>query len=150
MALKRATVIAFMRGAVRRGQSRTSFLRDMKAKGLTYSRKLMFTDWGSITQQTAKDGILRFVRKDAYPAKKSIATVGWAIEGEYMYKVKVETRLRPDVPIEERFVNIVTDTPMTPAMLEQAVVEKWSEWEYEPLETIEKITPWSAFRTTIL
>ncbi|GAH54114.1 unnamed protein product, partial [marine sediment metagenome] len=37
----------------------------------------------------------------------------------------------------------------TPAMMEQAVVEKWSEWEYEPIETILKIEPWSAFRTTI-
>lgn len=138
-----------MRGAVRRGQSRTSFLRDMKVKGLTYPRKLMLSDWGSITEQVAKDGVLRYVRKNAYPAKKSIAAVEWAIEGEYMYKVKVHTQLKPDVPIEERFVNIVTDKPLTPAMMEQAVVEKWSEWEYEPLETIVKIEPWSAFRTTI-
>lgn len=149
MAIKRAEVIALMRGAVRRGQSRTSFLKDIKARGLTYPRKLMLSDWGSITEQIAKDGVLRFVRRDAYPAEKSMAAVEWAIEGEYMYKVKVQTRLSPDVPIEERFVNIVTDKPMTPAMMEQAVIEKWAEWEYEPLEAIEQITPWSAFRTTI-
>ncbi len=149
MGIKRANVIALMRGAVRRGQSRTSFLRDMKVKGLLYPRKAMLADWGSITETIAKEGMLRFVRKDAYPAKKSMATVEWAIEGEYMYKVKVQTRLRPDVPIEERFVNIVSDEPMTPAMIEQAVVEKWSEWEYEPLEAIEQVVPWSAFRITI-
>lgn len=149
MGIKRANVIALMRGAVRRGQSRTSFLRAMKAKGLLYPRKAMLADWGSITETIAKAGMVRFVRKDAYPAKKSMATVEWAIEGEYMYKVKVQTRLRPDVPIEERFVNIVSDVPMTPAMIEQAVVEKWVEWEYEPLEAIEQVIPWSAFRTTI-
>ncbi|MBA7635998.1 hypothetical protein ES703_43611 [subsurface metagenome] len=149
MAVLRAKVMLLMRAAVRRGQSRTSFLKDMRAKGLTYPRKVMLSDWGSITQEIAKDGVLRLVRKDAYPAKKSIAVVEWDMRWEYMYKIKVQTRLRPDAPIEERFVNIVTNEPMTPAMMEQAVVEKWSEWEYEPLETIEKIEPWSAFRTTI-
>lgn len=149
MAVKRSKVMLLMRAAVRRGQSRTSFLRDMKAKGLTYPRKLMLSDWGSITTEIAYDGRLRLVRKDAYPTEKTMAIVEWAFEGEYMYKVKVHTRLRPDEPIEERFVNIVTTTPMTPAMMEQAVIEKWSEWEYEPLETIEKVEAWSAFRTTI-
>lgn len=149
MSIGRAKVIAFMRGAVRRGQSRTSFLADMRKKDLLYSRKQMLADWGSITETVAKDGAMRFIRKNAYPAKTTIATVDWAIEGEYMYKVKVLTRLKPTEPITERFVNIVTDTPMTPSMVEQAIVEKWVEWEYEPLETIEKIIPWSAFRTTI-
>ena len=77
-----------MRAAVRRGQSRTSFLAAMKVKGLTYPRKQMLADWGSITEVIAKDGVLRFVRKDAYPAKKSIAVVDYAIEGEYMYRLK--------------------------------------------------------------
>jgi len=149
MSLLRANVIALMRGAVRRGQSRTSFLADMKVRGLTYLRKDMLADWGSITEIIAKEGMLRYVRRDYYPAQKSMAAVEYAIEGEYMYKIKVQTRLRPDAPLEERFVNIVSDTPMTPAMMEQAVVEKWSEWEYEPLEAIEEIAPWSAFRTTI-
>lgn len=149
MGIKRANVIALMRAAVRRGQSRTSFLADMRVKGLTYPRKLMVSDWGSITEQIAKDGILRFIRKDAYPAKKSIAAVEWAIEGEYMYKVKVHSRLKPDEPMTERFVNIVSDKLLTPAMIEQAVIEKWAEWEDYTAEAIEKIEPWSAFRTTI-
>lgn len=149
MGIKRANVAVLMRGAVRRGQSRTSFFADMKVKGLTYPHKLMLADWGSITEQIAKDGMLRFVRKDAYPAKKSMAVVEWAIQGEYMYKVKVHSRLKPDEPMTERFVNLVTDKPMTPAMIEQAVAEKWSEWEDYTAEAIEKIEPWSAFRTTI-
>lgn len=149
MDVKRSSVIMLMRAAVRRGQSRTSFLSDMAAKGLTYARKEMIVDWSSTTELIAKEGILRYVRKDAYPAKKTLATVEWDIEGEYMYKVKVHSRLRPDEPLTERFVNIVSDNPMTPTMIAEAVVEKWTEWEDYTAEAIEKITPWSAFRTTI-
>ena len=65
-----------------------------------------------------------------------------------MYVCKVKSRLRPEDPLIERMVNITTDTPMTGAMMEQAVVSKWvKDWEYE--EEIEEITPWTAIRTTI-
>ena len=145
----RAKVMSLMRAAVRRGQSRTSFFRDMKAQELTYPRKVMVADWASITEFIAKDGAMRHVRKDAYPAEKTIVTTEWDIEGEYMYKVKVRSRLRPDEPVVERFVNIVTDAPMTPRMVEQAVVEKWAEWEDYTAEAIEEIVPWTAIRTTL-
>ena len=138
-----------MRAAVRKGQSRTSFFRDMKAQGLTYPRKVMIADWSGITEFIAKDGTLRYVRRDAYPAKKTIVTTEWDIQGEYMYKVKVRSRLRPDEPVTERFVNLVTDAPLTPRMIEQAVIKKWAEWEDYTAEALEEIIPWTAIRTTI-
>jgi hypothetical protein len=121
----------------------------MKAKGLAYTRKIMFADWAGISEFIAKDGVLRHVRKDAYPADKSIVTTDWAIGGEFMYKVKVWSRLRPDEPLTERFVNIVSDSPMTPRMMEQAVILKWAEWEDYTAESLEQIQPWTAVRTTI-
>ncbi|GAH20616.1 unnamed protein product [marine sediment metagenome] len=39
---------------------------------------------------------------------------------------------------------------MTPAMVEQAIIEKWSEWEDYTAEAIEEITPWTAVRTTAI
>jgi len=68
---------------------------------------------------------------------------------EYMYKVKVESRLSPGEPIQERFVNILSDKPMTPAMVEQAVTEKWAEWEDYTAEAIEKMVVWTAVHKTI-
>jgi len=149
MADTRSKVLVLMRAAIRKKQSRTSFLRDMKTQGLTYPQKIMVADWLSISEFVAKDGVLRHVRRDAYPRAKSIVTTDWAISGEYMYKVKVTSRLRPDEPITERFVNIVSDSPMTPRMVEQAVVTKWAEWEDYTAETLEEVTPWTAIRTTI-
>lgn len=144
MPLKRANVIALMRGAFRRGQSATSFIWDMKQKQLSYRRTTMLSDWRTINELEKKKGLMRFVRKDYYPAKIAMAEVEWLLSQEYMYKVKVESRLRPDVPITERFVNIMSDTPMTAAMVEQAVTEKWAEWEDYTAEAIEKMQVWTA------
>lgn len=149
MGIDRATVIGLMRGAFRRGQSASSFLGDMKAKGLSYRRTDMLGDWRSVNELERKAGAMRFVRKDYYPATKSIAAVEWALSEEYMYKVKVESRLRPGDVLTDRFVNIMSDSPMTPAMVEQAVVEKWAEWEDYTAETIDKMVVWTAVHKTM-
>lgn len=149
MADIRAQVLSLMRKAISKGQSRTSFLNEMKAQNLTYQNKQMLSDWAQLTDFNLKDGKLKNVRKDAYPSDKTVVTTDWAIQGEYMYKVKVTSRVKPDEPVTERFVNIVTDKPMTPRMIEQAVVEKWSEYEDYSAESLEDIIPWTAIRTTL-
>lgn len=148
MGLKRANVIALMRGAFRRGQSAGSFLRDMREKGLTYRRTDMLSDWRSVNELEKKAGSLQYVRKGYYPTKTVIAVVDWDIKQEYMYVAKVWSRLKPDEPFVERKVNILSDVPMTPDMVEQAIIEKWSEWEQYTAETIDRILPWTAVRTT--
>jgi len=150
MSIKRAQVIGLMRGAFRRGQSASSFLADMKAKGLSYRRTDMFGDWRSVNELERKAGAMQYVRKGYYPTEKTIAVVEWEIGQEYMYKVKVRSRLRPDEPMAERFVNIESDVPMTPDMVNEAVVEKWKDWEDYTAEAIEEIIPWTAVRTTLL
>ena len=153
MAEIRKEVMSLMRKAILAGQSRTSFLRDMKAKGLMYPRKRMVADWTQLTDFHAKTGALTRVRRDAYPADKTIVTTDWDIAGEYMYYVKVKSQLRPDEPITEREVSIVTDEPMTPRMIEQAVVEMWAEWKERDPERYEEelveAIPMTAIRTTI-
>jgi len=149
MAVKRAAVIGLMRGAFKRGQSASSFLRDMRVKGLSYRRTDMLSDWRSVNELERKKGAMRYVRRDRFPATKAIAQVEWDMSDEWMYKVKVESRLSPGVPMTERFVNILSDHPMTPEMVEQAVTEKWSDWEDYTAETIEKMVVWTAIHKTI-
>lgn len=149
MGVKRAAVIGLMRGAFRRGESAGAFIRAMRAKGLTYRRTDMLGDWRSVNELERKKGAMRFVRRDYFPTAKAMADVEWALSEEFMYKVKVESRLRPDDPMTERFVNIMSDTPMTPAMVEQAVTEKWAEWEDYTAESIDKMTVWTAVHRTV-
>lgn len=150
MAIQRATVIALMSGAFRRGQSASSFIADMSARGLSYRRTDMLADWRSVNELERKKGAMRYVRKDYFPTKAVIAEVEWKLSQEYMYKVKVESRLRPDEPLTERFVNIMSDTPLTPKMVEQTVSEKWSQWEDYTAEALERVTVWTAVHKVMI
>lgn len=149
MSIKRSQVIALMRGAYRRGQSGYSFIADMKARGLSYRRTDMLGDWRSVSKIEEKTGLMQYVRKDYYPSEAVMAAVTWKISREYMYVIKVESRLRPDEPVTKRDVNIMSDVPLTRAMVEQTVTEKWAEWEDYTAEAIEKMTVWTAVRKTI-
>lgn len=146
MAAKRSHVIALMRGAFRRGQSASAFIWDMKQTGLSYRRTDMLADWRSTNEIEVKAGLMQYVRKDYYPSEKVIASQSYKLSKEFMYVAKVTSRLRPDEPLKERKVNIVSDVPMTPRMVEQAIVEKWSEWEDYTAEAIEEIIAWTAVR----
>lgn len=149
MSIQRAQVIGLMRAAFRRGQSASSFLRDMRSEGLSYRRTNMLADWRTVNELETKKGLMRYVRKGYYATEKTIAVVEWEMSQEYMYKVKVFSRLSRDVPMNERFVNIMSDVPMTPEMVEQAVVSKWAQWEDYTAEAISEMTVWTAVRRTI-
>ena len=149
MSIVRSQAIAFMRKAFRKGQSVSDFRQDMRAKGISYRWTTMLSDWRSVNQLETKKGLMRYVRKDRYPTKMAIAEVDWILSQEYMYTVKVQSRLRPGEPQVERFVNLMSDEPMTGTMIEQGVTEKWAEWEDYTAEAIEKIIPWSAVHRTV-
>jgi len=149
MGIIRAEVIAKMRGAFREGVTATGFIAEMREVGLSYRRVDMLDDWRSVNELEKKEGTLRYVRRDYYPTERTIAQVTWVTSKEYMYKVKVYARTRPDEPILERFVNIMSDVPMTPAMLESEVIERWGAWEKYKGEDIDRIQVWSAVRSTI-
>lgn len=144
MAIERAIVIAKMRGAFRSGLSGSAFINQMRSEGLSYRRTDMLSDWRSINELERKAEAFKYVRKDYYATAKTIAQVDWAMSKEFLYKVKVESRLRPGEPIVSRFVNIISDSPMTPRMVEQAVVEQWITWEKYSEELIETIVPTTA------
>ena len=109
----------------------------------------MLSDWRSVNELERKAGAMRYVRKDRFPANNAIAEVSWKLSQEFMYKVKVTTRTKPGEPLGSRFVNIMSDTPMTPAMIEQATIEKWAEWENYTGEANESMVTWTAVRKTI-
>ena len=144
MAVERAEAIARMPNAFRQGQSIAAFILEMRGKGLSYRMSDMYADWYAATNILAVEGAMQHIRKDYYPTEKTMADVTWYLSKEYMYKVKVYSRLREGEPLTERFVNILSDKPLTPAMIEQAVVQKWSEWEDYTKEAIEKVTAWTA------
>lgn len=150
MSIARSRAIGYMRAAFRKKQTVSAFREVMRRKGISYRWTTMLSDWRSVNQLEAKKGLMRFIRKDRYPSKIAIAEVDWILSKEYMYTVKVQSRLRPGEPTTERFVNLMSDVPMTGAMIEQGITEKWAEWEDYTAEAIEKIIPFSAAHRTVL
>lgn len=146
MGILRAEVIARMRGAFREGLSATRFIRDMRSAGLGYRRTDMLADWRSVNALEAKKDALKYVRKDRYPTEKVMASVTWALSKEYMYVVKVQSVIKVGEPVTERNVNIMSDVPMTPAMIEAEVEERWQEWEKYAAEQITALQVWTAVR----
>lgn len=142
----RYQVLQLMRQAIKEGISRTAFIREMAAKGTAYVRKQMFADWKSISELSEKEGRLRYVARDRRPAEKTLAAVDWDLSKEYMYKVKVLSQLKPDEPIKERFVNILSDNLLTPAEIEEQVTEQWGEWERYQGESIKELQVWTAYK----
>jgi len=149
MSLLRAETIARMRSAFREGLSASTFIAQMQEIGLSYRRTDMLADWRTINELEVKEGTLRYVRKDRYPTEKTIAAVSWEMGKEYMYKVQVQSVIRAGEPVTERFVNIMSDVPMTPAMVEAEVEESWGGWERYSAEEITGLQIWSAARKTI-
>ena len=115
--------------AIAQGMSASKFLSSLKLQGLGYRRQTFLADWRSVSGIEARKDVFKNVRKDRRPSMKSLADVEWEMNQEYMFKVKAKFRTGPDEPLQERFVNIPSDQPMTPDEVEAAVFDRWSDWE---------------------
>lgn len=150
MSIKRATVIAKMRKAFKLGVSQTRFLADMKAAGLSYRHTNMIADWHDANKVAYQEGRMRFIRKGYAPADRIAELKEWAMSKEYMYKVKTKSRLHPDEPITERFVNIMSDVPLTVREVQAQVEERWGEWEKYAPEELVSLQVWTAVHRVAL
>jgi len=149
MGIARSRAIGYMRAAFRKGQSATDFRQAMREKGISYRWTTMLADWRSVNEIEVKAERFKYVRKDYYPTQTALAEVSWKLSHEYMYVVTVKSRLEVGVPVTDRRVNIVSDEPMTPRMIEQAVTEKWAEWEDYTAEQLGEMVMYAAIHRTI-
>jgi len=144
--IARAAVIPRMKYAIKSGLSASAFIKKMSEAGLSYRRTDMLADWRSMGNIEKKTGLLRYVRKDRIPSPGLYAGVTWQLSKEFLYKLKVQSRVRPGEPITEQFVNITTDRAMTPGELEQEAYSRWAGWYPERREQIIAVVPELAVR----
>lgn len=143
--LRRAIVIKLIPKAFKGGVSASSFINQLKIKGLTYRRTNMFKDWRTVNQIEAKKDILKYIRKDRLPSVSSLADVEWAYDKEYIYKANTWSRIHPDEPLTERMVTLTSDKPLTRREIEEQIATKWSAWERYMPEKVERIQAVSAY-----
>ena len=144
--VRRPSAILKIPDAIGRGLSASGFIKELQEAGLSYRRTLMLADWRSVSGIEAKKDLIKYVRKDRIPSMRVVADVEWDLSAEYMYKAKVWSRLRKDEPLTERFVNIMSDKPLTPAELESQIYERWGEWEKYSAEELKQVRVVGVYR----
>ena len=146
---KRSEVILRAKQAFKSGIAATSFIADMKTRNLSYRRTDMLADWRSVNELERKAEAFKFVRRDYFPTSKVMAQVQWDLEHEFMYKLKVQSRLEPGQPLTERFVNITSDTPMTREMVEAQAWEMIAEQSPDKRKLIVAVSAVTAIQRII-
>lgn len=140
---------AIIRKAQTAGLSASAFIKQRQAAGLGYRRSEMLSDWRSVGNIEAKKGRMKYVRKDYKPTGVIIAQTTWEFSKEYMHKVKVWTQTRPGEPLKDRWVNIMSDKPMTPGEIEQEILGKLPEYADSLPGTIKQIVPETVIRGSV-
>jgi hypothetical protein len=143
--LRRPSALLKIPEAIARGLTPTAFIKELDILGLTYRRTIMLADWRSVAGIKAKEGMLRYVRRDRLPSVKAIADVEWPFSQEYMYVVNTWSRLRPDEPLISRRVNLMSDKLLTPAQIEEQIYQVWGAWENYVPERLERVQVYSAY-----
>lgn len=143
---RRSEVILRAKQAFTEGISASTFITQMRARGLSYRRTDMLADFRTVNELERKADAFRFVRKDYYPTTRSMAQVDWRTAHEFMYKLKVQARTEPGLPITERFINISSDVPLTRGMVEEKAWEMIGEQSPDKRKQVERIVGWTAMQ----
>ena len=149
MSIRRATAIPLMRRAIDKGQSRASFLRELRAKGLTYRKTTMYADWRTYAEIETKRDLYKYVRKDRIPSVKVMAEVPWKLPKEYMYYVKTRRRIAPDEPIVSQVKAVHFDLPLTPREVEELAWREIREQSPKLIEQVVGITAWEMYKRVL-
>lgn len=149
MAIERAIVLLKMKGAQKAGQSASAFIAAMRKEGLSYRRQTMLSDWRNVGNIKAKEGLMRYVRKDYRPTVEIAQIKDWNLSKEFMHVVQVHTQTRPGEPLTQRWINIMGDKPMTPKEIESTIMEKLPEFQDSIPGIIAKIIPWTVIQKVV-
>jgi len=138
LGLRRAIAIKLIPKAFKGGMSASSFINQLRLKGLTYRRTTMLSDWRTANNIEAKKDVLKYIRKDRLPSPRLMVEEPWKYSKEYVYKADTWSRIHPHEPLEERTVTLLSDKPLTSREIEEQIETKWAGWKYKP-EKLERV-----------
>lgn len=145
MSIKRATGFALMRAAVDKGQSRSSFLKELNLKGLTYRKTDMHADWRNLANIEVKKDLFKFVRKTYKPSQAIVAKTNWEYKERYTSFVKVLSQITPDEPLVEKFVAVRYDGLITPEEVERLAWEMIAKQSPKKIQEVVSLTAFSIY-----
>jgi hypothetical protein len=109
-----------MRRAIKRGQSTSSFIAEMRTKGIElYRRSDMYADWRELASIIKAESALERIRTGRIPIDRMAELKVWNMSQEYMYKVRCDAITPEREKLEPTYVNIMSDKPMTVEEIER-------------------------------
>jgi len=146
MAIKRMEVIARMRKAIRTGGTASDFISLMQKKGLGYRRSDMLADWREVATIEKVDVAISRIRTGYVPIQHIAELKVWNMSKEFMYRIKSEQISPTGKRLKSKYVNIMSDKPLTIEKLEREAYER--AFEQSPPESGEerKFTLESVYR----
>lgn len=123
MAAARSNVIARMRAAIKKEITASDFIATMKEKGLSYRRSDMLADWREVASIMKVESVVGRIRTGYIPIDRMAELKVWNMSQEYMYKVRSEQITATGKKLEPKYVNIMSDEPMTVEEIETAAWE---------------------------
>ncbi len=142
----RAAMTLTVKAAQAEGKSASAWIREMRAKGLGYRRTTMLTDFANVGKIKRKEGLLKYVRKDYLPSTEIAQIKDWDMSREYTYRLKVKSREAPGEPVDERFVSVVSDKPLTPREMEEEILLQWGAWYGRKIQDILSVVAQTAIQ----
>lgn len=149
MGLLRAETLLRIKIAIKAGQGATATYFALRKIGKVTRKTDFLADFRMEAGIKKKEGLMRFVRKDRYPTSTAMAGLSKDASKEFLYKLKYRQVIRPGEPAEDMFVNLMSDVPLTPEMLEAEVVKQWGEMERYRPQSLTGLQVYSVFRKGI-
>lgn len=146
---KRVEVIRRISTAITAGKSATTFLAEMRSKGLGYRKTTFLSDWRTEGNIKKKKGLLKYVRKNYRPSAATYAETEYNYSREYIYLLKVRGRMYPGEPVTDTMVSIQSDRPLTPIEMEGQLEARWDEWDTDRPDELVAVIPETAMRKVV-
>jgi hypothetical protein len=119
MGIERSGIEARIKSALKKGWSASKWIQSEKDKGRSYRRTDMLADWREVGNIKAREGLAQYVRKGYVPADRTVELKVWNMSKEYMYKIRSETITKTGEKLELKYINIMSNKPLTVAAIER-------------------------------
>jgi len=123
MAAERTGIEKRIKSAIKRGLNASEWVKQEIEKGRSYRRSIMYSDWREVASIIKAESALERIRTGRIPIDRMAELKAWNMSREYMYKVRSETVTARGRVLEPKFVNIMSDEPMTVEEIETAAFE---------------------------
>ena len=139
MATVRETLHSLMYQAVRLGSSFNSFVRSARSHGIPVSRTKALSEWHDVQFEYKSWQRYRTLSSGDVPEATEISALKFTQPGRFYYRLRTEAEPFKGGPIVERFVTVVSDTPMTMGEIEGQLRRKWHGYDYGKEERLREM-----------